>query len=258
MDMIIMKNSSLISLIIIVLLSWSKSYALQPFENDFEKHYVRQGYGQCGPASFYMIFKYYGDDKHNAGFFFTGEAGEGGNMIYKELNLSQSIPGKEFRRLTNDTDVAKWINGGRDRTEWNELTGQVKNLYFKNTGSIYEIYYNIISEVGYTENNKKGEIERTNRFLHHIFRKFLINNHPVIVHLKRIWPLSGHYLIIAGFDEAKQMVKFVDPNSEYGGILVQEIPLAEFIADKWYRSPSYPWWYPKAGWDGKWLGFYRE
>ena len=253
-----MKFRCLLSLIIIGSFFRSAAYAMQPYENGFDKFFVREGYGQCGTASFYMIFKYYGDERRGTGFFYTEETGGDGKNNYKPLNLTQPIPGREFPRLTKETDVAKWINGGRIQTEWEELTQKVKGLFFKDAGGAYVQYYNITDEAGYTENSKIGELERKKRFINDIYAKFLRNNHPVIVHLKRMWPFPGHYLVITGFDEARQTVKYVDPNSEYNGVIIQDIPLDDFIVDKWYKSPSYPWWYPKARWDGKWLGFYRE
>ena len=103
----------------------------QPYENGCDKYFVRQGYGQCGTASFYMIFKYYGDNRHNPGFFYAGVSGEDGNINYRQLNLVQAIPGREFPSLTKETEVAKWLNGGRIQTEWDKLTQQVKKLSLK-------------------------------------------------------------------------------------------------------------------------------
>ena len=105
-----MNNIFIISLIIIILLSRSISYAMLPFENGFYKYYVRQGYGQCVPASFYIIFKFYGEDRQAPGLFNTGETGVDGKISYKMLKLTRIIPGNEFPRLTKETEIAKWNN----------------------------------------------------------------------------------------------------------------------------------------------------
>jgi hypothetical protein len=73
-----------------------------------------------------------------------------------------------------------------------------------------------------------------------------------------MWPFPGHYIVIAGYDEEGRIVKYVDPKSEYNNNIIREKPPADFIAENWFRYPSYLWWYPKARWGGRWPGIYRK
>jgi hypothetical protein len=92
--------------------------------------YARE-YDQYGTPSFYMIFKYYGDDALYPTFFYGSETGADRRTGYKSLNLTDSMPGNECGRFTRKLEVSEWINGGRTQTGWDQLTDSIKNLFVK-------------------------------------------------------------------------------------------------------------------------------
>ena len=72
--------------------------------------------------------------------------------------------------------------------------------------------------------------------------------------MRRYWWLSGHYLVLTGFDREAGIVYYADPNGAETGSVDYE----SFICDKWYYSPSNPAEYNVARWDGEWMGFYSQ
>jgi hypothetical protein len=98
-----------------------------------------------------------------------------------------------------------------------------------------------------------------------------LTDSPVIIHLKRRFAdlgVSGHYLVVIGYDRATGEVLYLDPNDsgfdprEEGydpdaldwSEAVRRVSRDDFINSYWYQKP----WYPDARWDGKWLGFTRS
>lgn len=261
MKIMINYRISIISAVLLIsIFYYGEKYAiaLQPYQNNFEKYYVRQGPGQCGPAALYIIFKYYGDHERKDITYYKGPDVNMQNSERRMLNIKLQIPSSSRRRLTRDSGIAAWINGSERSTDWAEMVGAVENLYYSRDGHNFIKYYSVIKTGGYTDSGKSGVKERYRRFMDIIYPRFLSKSRPVVIHLKRMWPFPGHYLVIAGFDRDGGQVKYTDPNTEYGDNIIKKIDLDDFIKEKWYQSPSYPWWYPAARWDGRWLGFYRE
>lgn len=220
--------------ILFVLLFSGSVFAIQPYENNFGKYFVRQGPGQCGPASFYMIFKYYGDDSKDI--YFYKDSLCGSRVILKENKT----------RLMKDSDVSAFINNSSDSTDWQSLIKAVSDLYFADKTKSCRRYYSVDSGI-YSDDKKQSG------FIDVIYKEHLMKGRPVIVHLKRMRPFPGHYIVVVGYDVAANAVKYVDPNSK--SAVIENIRLEDFAGKTWYKSKV--WYWPNARWDGKWLGFYH-
>jgi hypothetical protein len=202
----------------------------QPYEN-FEA--ILQGPAQCGPASFYMILNHFKDHR-----LFTLE--NCGEIV--DLTEKPDI-------ITANTQIALYINNGTFLgTPGTQLKDAADGLHLN-----CEPYY--VSELNNhpaAGNETEAKAEREKRFAY-LFENYLLNNRPVIIHLKRYFLLSGHYIVLTGYDHITEIVHYVDPS----GGQKRTISYEEFIKDKWYVSAeNRASWY-RARWDGEWMGFYR-
>ncbi len=201
----------------------------QPFENFTA---VPQGSAQCGPASFYMIFNHFND-----------------HGLYTGKDCSTAIDqSAKLATVTKDTAIVKYINNGSTAgTTWEQLKDAADGLY-KNCAARYT------SELNnrFTDYHVAAdEAEREKRFAY-IVRNYLKNNRPVIIHLKRLYLFSGHYVVLIGYDESENRVYYADPNK--GRIC--SAAYDDFIREKFYVSPDNSAAYYRARWDGEWMGFY--
>ncbi|HNY64493.1 MAG TPA: C39 family peptidase [Deltaproteobacteria bacterium] len=196
---------------------------------------IPQGVTQCGPACFYMIFNFYG-----------------AHQRFKECDLS-GHPERDTAnhgRISRDTAVCKWINSGRfTGTSFSQLKRAADGLHAPGESQPYFLSEACeeTTEHGVSEDEAKRE-----RILMDIKKRYLDRNRPVIIHLRRVWYLPGHYLVLTGYDPKKEKVYYADPNRGTTG----SIDRNSFISEKWYVSPSNTADYYRARWDGEWFGFY--
>ncbi|MFY9398093.1 MAG: C39 family peptidase [Desulfomonilia bacterium] len=212
--------------------------------------FVHQGPSQCGPTSFYMVFKYLGDHLPGAGP--TG------------VDLAETIPGDGVPVLDRSSKIAAYIRSlpgtSSAGTDWRRLEAAARSL---RRGA--KAYYPCIqSNPRETADSVKGKAEREAIFDRDLVA-FLETGTSVIVHLKRPYGVSGHYLTVIGYDTVSGEVLYLDPNNRAldpraegfdpdeadWSRAVERVPRSEFIAGHWYKRPGTL----AARWDGKWLGF---
>jgi len=238
-----------VMIITAVFFSSGSARALQPIDimaKNPDKYFVRQGSAQCGPASFYIVFRYYGDNMNSYPFYYDskGSPVDLGNKTDKDGIINEDSP------------VSLWVKGNDLSTNWNRLVGSIKNLYYKNEHGISERYYNIVeSNDSITSMNEKYAEIQSNNFLKRIVPGFLNQNRPVIIHLKRKWPFPGHYIVVIGFDPVSGYVSYMDPSGD-GREKFHTVLLKDFLNTSWYKGKSTAWW-GGAGWSGRWVGFYH-
>lgn len=223
--------------------------ALQPVDiiaKNQEKYFVRQGAGQCGPASFYIVFKYYGDDLNSCPFYYDSTG--------SPVDLSSNA--HKGGVLSENSSVSLWVKGKDSSTNWAKLIGSIKNLYFRNKHGKNERYYSVMeSNDSITGMDEKYTEIRNYNFLKRIVPGFLEQNRPVIIHLKRKWPFPGHYIVVIGYDPASGHVSYMDPSGD-GQEKILTVPLYDFLNKPWYKGKRTAWW-GGAGWSGRWVGFYH-
>ena len=235
-------------------------FALQPVDKinkNASAFYVKQGPGQCGPASFYMVFRYHGDDRRDYWF----SKGVKGDLFRMGIDY---LPGgavtgtgdSSLVTIKKNSPVSKWMNGNNRSTGWGELTGAINSLYYVGINRKREKFYSVIESCDrITEPGPNNLNIRKTNFYNRIVSGFLGRNRPVIVHLKRSWPFPGHYIVLIGYASATSTVYYMDPNNNTGGV-VKKIPADDFIGSYWYEGdPRLHW--GKACWNGRWIGFYR-
>ncbi len=202
-----------------------------------ESCFVKQGSGQCGPASFYMIFKFYGDNKIDTGFWDLP-------LCSTEYSLKE-----ELSTVTKDSLVSSWLGVANSGITVVNLDKKIRNL----TADKAAPYYTVISNTSDGADNAE-QFETINS-------SFLQKQKAVIIHVSRpdIFgiPLAGHFMVLAGYDSASGRVYFIDPNKNDDDPVLQSVSLAGFLNSSWYRSPDYSLTYPvpDAYWDGTWIGF---
>ncbi|HOW83744.1 MAG TPA: C39 family peptidase [Spirochaetota bacterium] len=201
--------------------------------------FVKQGSGQCGPTSFYMIFRYYGDNAY---------AGNFGEMPDCPVALDLQ---EELDTVTQDSGVSAWLGVTDSGINVEDLHNKISNLGNSDCSAYYSV-----------DGNTDNSLNANNAEMSHIVEDFIDRERPVIIHLERANPLySGHYIVLVGFDPAGERVYYVDPNKNDEDPVVQSVSISAFLGSAWYRSPDYdPVWYPipDAYWDGTWVGFYRS
>jgi hypothetical protein len=225
--------------------------ALQPVDYimaDPLKYFVKQDDFQCGPASFYTIFKYYGDNRRPYPFYYP--------TLGSPLNLYlTAVTSNGVDVLTGSDSVSAWIMGVAISTTWNMLVGAVRMLSFMADGALSFFYTGVASHDSETDNNDAGRAVRLSNFMEQIVPEFFEKNRPVIAHLKRTWPYPGHYLVLIGYDYLTETVYYMDPNGDESAP-VGTVSLENFINEFWYSGPMSAW-YGRARWSGRWLGFFR-
>ena len=236
-------------------------YAAQPVDvisKNPSLYHVKQGAGQCGPASFYIVFRYHGDDLREYRF----SKGADGDVFRMGINDLQrdDEPGSSKSLpviIKKNSPVSKWMNGKNNSTGWKELAGSIKNLFYVKDNNQRKRFYSVIE---YNDRESvpgaKNLRDRKKIFYDKIVPLFLNRNRPVIVHLKRKWPYPGHYIVLIGFDPGSSALFYMDP-SDYSGAIVKKVPIDEFIGSYWYEAnPELRW--GRACWNGQWIGFYRD
>lgn len=197
-----------------------------------DEFFVKQGSGQCGPTSFYMIFRYYGDNT------FQGE--------FTELpGCAEVFPLQEdLTEVTADSGVSRWLGVTSSGIGIESLMEKISLL---STDRNYPWYITSGDTSTTTE-------QRESRFMV-IYNNFLVNDIPVIIHLSRP-ALTGHFMVIAGYDPRHKTVYYVDPNKADDAPDVQSVALSDFLNSQWYESPESPL-TPYGYWDGTWIGFWH-
>ncbi|HNY64829.1 MAG TPA: C39 family peptidase [Deltaproteobacteria bacterium] len=212
------------------------AHAVQPYQDPaFEE--VGQGSAQCGPTSFYMVFNHLR-----------------AHQVFKEVNLSEHPEDMAAYgyKVTKNTAICKWVNGGSTSgTSWTKLRAAADKLHAQGTTAAY--FKTELNSSTTAYNSATAEAEREKR-LNYIKANYLDKNRPVIIHLRRSSYLSGHYVVVTGYDTASGKVYYADPNGPGSG----EVSKTSFIKDKWYVSPDNSASYYRARWDGEWMGFYHD
>ncbi len=238
---------------------FSNAASGQPYENGIKYDYAQQGNSQCGPASFYMIFKYYGDHLKDDVYYDSEDndwlTGSTRDIRIDTDYLSPSSPFAYLFDIQNNSQIL-------DRSNFRD---KIEGLMYNN-----EVYYDGTFKLSKTTSPS------TKRTRFNQIKTFLNNNQPVIIHLDRYSIYWGHFIVIVGFDEDTDEVIYMDPNLDKyindGDPLVyvngrqkplyplKRINYDDFINDKWYENDdNKPWWgwYKfDAWWDGIWYGFY--
>ena len=196
--------------------------------------FVRQGSGQCGPTSFYMIFKYYGDNNFKGQF---TELGSTENLLLQE-NLTE---------VTKESAVSRWLGVTDSGINIKDLLNKISDL----SGDGINPYYTTEADTEITDADRQSRFAK-------IYNNYLKNDLPVIIHMRRPKilniPLSGHYMVLVGYDSEKKLVYYVDPNKNEGVPAGQCVKIREFLNSGWYSSPDNSL-VPDAYWDGTWIGF---
>ncbi|MGE5422806.1 MAG: C39 family peptidase [Ignavibacteriales bacterium] len=221
------RSVSLFLALILILSTATICLAIMPSDSFVA---VKQGSSQCGPASFYMIFNHY----HDQG-------------IYTKANGTTTVDlSAVLTQVTSSTAICKYINNGSTSgTTWTQLANAANGLY-KNGLKYYNCELNDV----FTEyNDTAGETERQIRF-NRIYTQYLLNNRPVMIHIRRIWPYSGHYVVVTGYNPQTQTVYYADPYDATN----KNVSYDSFIKNKWYVSSASP---ANGRWDGEWMGFYH-
>jgi len=255
-----MKNIAILSFFIITIV-WSGLFAMQPVDKiklNPAAFNVKQGAGQCGPASFYLIFRYYGDDKKNICF----SKGINGPLFRMDISSLKSEKGNTNNDnsaviIKRNSPVSKWMNGRSGSTDWGELTAAVNELYYLKKDGKKDRYYSVIESNDDVISPSQSNLQsRKVMFFDRIVLSYLDMNRPVIVHLKRKWPYSGHYIVLIGYDRNTSTIFYMDPNNKSGEI-VRKVSSDSFLCSYWYEGdPELNW--GNACWSGRWIGFYRE
>ena len=256
-----MRNKLISGLMLVLVISGTYLYALQPVDAIRKKpgnFFVKQGAGQCGPASFYIVFRYYGDDRR-AYMFSKGPDGELFSMSADSLTRDEKTGSGDNHPviIRKESPVSRWMNGSDGSTGWRELTSAVNNLsYLTVNGSRARFYSVIESNDSGTEPVKKFFQSRNSEFYDRIVPRFLNRNRPVIVHLKRKWPFPGHYIVLVGYDPASATIFYMNPNDD-GSNIISSVSADHFLNSYWYEAnPELRW--GRACWNGQWIGFYRN
>jgi hypothetical protein len=203
-----------------------------------ESFFVKQGSGQCGPTSFYMIFKYYGDNTYS------------GNFREMPGCAEPLLLQEDLDTVDENSGVSKWLGVTNSGINIGDLFNKITNLGDDECLPYYTV-----------DGNTDDSLDANRDELEHIILNFFIRELPVIIHLERANPLfSGHYIVLVGFDPEQELVYFVDPNKNDVDPAIQSVALKKFLNTEWYHSPDYTAWnpIPDAFWDGTWVGFYRN
>lgn len=217
---------------LVISLSCFQGEGFMPFAGD--DFFVKQGSAQCGPTSFYMIFRYYGDNTY------PGE--------FTELpDCADVLPLQEdLAEVTSDSGVSRWLGVTSTGITAGNLKEKISRL---STDRNYPWY---ITE---------GDIQKTDTLQEErfsvIYNNYLRNDLPVIIHISRPAPLTGHYMVLVGFDPQHKNVYYIDPNRDMEAPVVQSVGLESFLDKQWYESPDNPL-IPYGYWDGTWIGFRHE
>ncbi len=216
----------------------------QPYETimqDPQAYFVHQDAGLCGATSLYMMFKFLGD--HREGF------------APANVDLVEDLPNADYSELTEDSKMWQHVDG----TNWSALKDAMTSLQDADGNPFYEVFE---SQDDPSDYNSVGDEERF-KILQQSMLPFLCKDAPALIHLKRQWPYSGHYLVVVGYDPAAKEIVYLDPNdpdfdpnekdlsgADWSRVL-RRVGVEAFIQEKWYVGDHLY----DARWDGKWLGF---
>jgi predicted small secreted protein len=234
--------------------------------NNPSYYYVSQDAGLCVATSFYMTMKYYGDHLKNV---------KTGISDPAEITDNINYPSE----VTENSQVARYIQYIDD--QFNALPGiHLSSLVKAAEGLLDEsgssTLYSEVMVGNYGEDLTGTEAgiseQKINIFLNQIV-PFLNSGSPVLLHLWRSpvfgISLSGHYVLVIGYNHFENVVYFMDPNdlnhkgnqcdcvaidsSNPDICFIQKVAFNLFIEDYWYKSDD-----PfelNARWDGNWVGF---
>jgi hypothetical protein len=227
----------------------------QPYEEirkNPRAYYVHQEAAMCGPTSFYMILKYHGDTRPGSG--------------PTNADLCETIPGASSAVVNSSTKVYAHLTSFSSSffpgTEWSDLEDGSSSL----RKDALPLYSCIQSNPEGSENDAAGAQERETIFETDLV-PFLESGSPVLVHLKRPYGASGHYLVVIGYDPGTGEVMYLDPNdpgfdprvqtyapdSLDWSQVVRKVGRDAFTGTAWYSKSGYL----DAFWDGRWLGFFH-
>ncbi len=224
-----------------------------------ENFFVQQDDSLCGPASFYMIFKYYGDPCSGAVLSINPECAA--NAIISGIDEIFSV-------ILSSSWITSWLDSFLDGVDCKNFFEKITSLSRCIEGEgvpFYSVVDGSCNLTGEAPDDYEAEenIERRNRF-EYILENFLKNGYPVILHLRRTYddyPLlwyPGHYVVLMGYDTDTQEVYIMDPFQEFGDHAAMTVPHDSFIMQRWYEGAGITSKiYPAARWDGTWIGFHH-
>lgn len=225
----------------------------QPYEiiqNNPRNYYVHQDAGTCGPTCFYMILKYLGDISPDAG--------------PSNADLSENIPNDVLKVVSSAAKIYSYLMDFTDiytaGMDWLNL----EDAAYAMRSSCLPFYPCIQSNAEYTAYDEEGIAQRTAIFKNDLVT-FLQTNTPVLVHLKRPYYQSGHYITVIGYKSGTDEVLYLDPYNEQFDPrdpdfnpdmadwpqVIQSVSREAFITEYWFEEYGYT----NARWDGRWLGF---
>lgn len=253
---------------------------VQPYNNSVAASWVQQDSAQCGPTSFYMIFKYYEDHLSANSYYddtteLIGLNSEGYN---KDLRINVTY-------LSQKSSISIWL-GIDDGSVLVRSDFYDKISVLKNGSDLSQPHYTMSDRTYVTDQLALSDVSEKSGRLDYIIDNYLSKGYPVIIHLERVWYKSGHFVILAGYEEKydeygnvdtdNSEIIYMDPNLdkyEYEnmtinwtdqdeGIGVPANPLLRvtrknFLEERWYRSEAYlyVWNDVRAWWDGIFYGF---
>lgn len=216
-----------------------------------EDIYTHQGPNQCGPACFYMVFKYYKD------YTFEGTLSISPDCIGDSiLNGISEI----FSVILSDSWVSQWLNTNADGItcdQFIEKIGFISICEADVSRPFYSAVEGSCAVLGIDSDNPSSAInmEKKERFSY-IVTNYLINKYPVLIHLRRGTYYPGHWIVLTGYDSKKNEVYYMNPLKEDTAPIIETIGYDSFIIEGWYTHADF-WWYPDAYWDGTWIGFHH-
>lgn len=225
-------------------------------------YYVSQDAGLCAATCFYMTMKFYGDHLKNV------KTGISDTNCPAEITEQIDYPNE----VVSTSQIAKYLEYIDDQS--NSLPGivlaslvQAAEGLLEASGSVV-LYSQVMTDnYGTTLTGTGDDIseQKRNIFLTRIV-PFLNTGSPVLIHLWRTLG-SGHYVLVIGYDDAQNIVYFMDPNdlnhqgngcacvaTDPGNpavCFIQKIDFNAFIENFWYKSNDEL----NARWDGNWVGF---
>jgi hypothetical protein len=213
-------------------------------------YYVHQDSALCGPTAFYMILKYFGDSQPGKG--------------PTNADLAETIPREGSPVVSSSSKVCAYLNGiSKDILPGTSWTGLEDAAALLRIG--LKAFYPCIQSNPEDYGNDDAGAETRLKMFGSDLVPFLQTNSPVIIHLKRPYGMSGHYLVLIGYDQDTDQVLYLDPNDvqfdpRKDGYepdtlgwteAVRRVSKDAFTREAWYQKSGYL----DAYWDGKWLGF---
>jgi hypothetical protein len=162
----------------------------QPYQ-DPAFRVIPQDSNQCGPASLYTVFHYLR-----------------GENVYQGTDCNQTIDlSVQLSKVTSESEFGQWVNGGSNTgTSWQQMKYALKDLRL-DCSRVFAVEL----QAQTTERDTAAAIEERTRRLQDIHARYLTQKRPVVLHLRRKPLISGHYVVLIGYEPAQGVVYVADP-----------------------------------------------